>query len=102
MIRMIRSVYKSMGPLLLRHAHSCPRPLGPRYSGVRQLCSAIQVGKEGQQLVLYARDELSTQQIAALLARDLQPGDCYCLYGTVGAGKSVFRCILYCLDSGIC
>uniref|UniRef100_A0A383VCJ7 tRNA threonylcarbamoyladenosine biosynthesis protein TsaE n=1 Tax=Tetradesmus obliquus TaxID=3088 RepID=A0A383VCJ7_TETOB len=30
------------------------------------------------------------QHLAALLARDRRAGDCYCLYGSVGAGKSVF------------
>ena len=28
--------------------------------------------------------------LASHLAAELQPGDCYCLYGDVGAGKSVF------------
>jgi tRNA A37 threonylcarbamoyladenosine biosynthesis protein TsaE len=28
--------------------------------------------------------------LASLLASELRPGDCYCLYGDVGAGKSVF------------
>ena len=38
-----------------------------------------------------APKESATQRLASLLARDLQAGDCYCLLGDVGAGKSVFR-----------
>ena len=38
-----------------------------------------------------APEESATQRLACLLARDLQAGDCYCLLGDVGAGKSVFR-----------
>ena len=33
----------------------------------------------------------STRKLAALLARDARVGDCICLHGDVGAGKSVFR-----------
>ena len=38
-----------------------------------------------------AYEESATQRLAALLASDLRAGDCYCLFGDVGAGKSVFR-----------
>lgn len=37
-----------------------------------------------------APEESATKHLAALLARDLRAGDCYCLHGDVGAGKSVF------------
>lgn len=35
--------------------------------------------------------EVSTSRLAAAFARCLRPGDCYCLIGGVGTGKSVFR-----------
>ncbi len=35
--------------------------------------------------------EAATAALARKLASELRPGDCYCLYGDVGAGKSVFR-----------
>ncbi len=37
--------------------------------------------------------EQSTQKLAAILAGDARTGDFVCLYGDVGAGKSVFRCL---------
>lgn len=37
--------------------------------------------------------EQSTQKLAAILAGDARTGDFICLYGDVGAGKSVFRCL---------
>lgn len=41
---------------------------------------------------LLAPTELHLQQLAAQLAQTRNAGDCYCLHGSVGAGKSVFRC----------
>lgn len=38
-----------------------------------------------------APEESATKHLAALLAQNLRAGDCYCLHGDVGAGKSVFR-----------
>mmetsp|Transcript_37454 Transcript_37454/g.83355 ORF Transcript_37454/g.83355 Transcript_37454/m.83355 type:complete len:271 (+) Transcript_37454:38-850(+) len=38
----------------------------------------------------YAPSEESLGYLASLLAQNLSPGDCYCLHGDVGAGKSVF------------
>ncbi len=35
--------------------------------------------------------EQSTKKLAAILAKDARQGDCICLHGDVGAGKSVFR-----------
>jgi len=39
---------------------------------------------------LTAPTEAAMGALASLLASELRPGDCYCLYGDVGAGKSVF------------
>lgn len=46
------------------------------------------------QYSLRARSETATQRVAQLLAAEAQAGDCICLYGDVGAGKSVFRCAM--------
>ena len=35
--------------------------------------------------------EQSTRKLAAILAKDARLGDCICLHGDVGAGKSVLR-----------
>lgn len=42
---------------------------------------------------LTVASERGTAQIAHLLANERIAGDCICLYGTVGSGKSVFRCV---------
>ena len=41
-------------------------------------------------IVLHSENESQTQQIAAQLARGLQPGDLVALEGELGAGKTVF------------
>jgi len=41
-------------------------------------------------LRLLATSERGTAQLAGLLAADISAGDCYCLLGQVGAGKSAF------------
>lgn len=38
-----------------------------------------------------APTEAHLQYLASLMAQERNAGDCYCLYGSVGAGKSVFR-----------
>ena len=43
-------------------------------------------------MYILAPVEQSTRRLAAILAADARPGDCICLHGDVGAGKSVFRC----------
>ena len=40
---------------------------------------------------LVSPTERTTQQLACLLAQRATLGDCFCLYGDVGVGKSVFR-----------
>jgi type II secretory pathway predicted ATPase ExeA len=61
----------------------------------KQLChctsSAAPAAASAAAAVYLAPAEEHVQQLAALLARDRRAGDCYCLYGSVGAGKSVFR-----------
>jgi hypothetical protein len=42
-------------------------------------------------LRLLATSERGTEAAAAMFAADLRAGDCYCLVGEVGAGKSAFR-----------
>lgn len=42
-----------------------------------------------------APSEQHIQHLAAILAADRRVGDCYCLYGSVGAGKSTFRFALW-------
>lgn len=46
---------------------------------------------EGTKLRLVATSPLATQVVAHYFAASLLPGDCYLLYGDVGAGKSYFR-----------
>ncbi|GAX76104.1 hypothetical protein CEUSTIGMA_g3547.t1 [Chlamydomonas eustigma] len=41
-------------------------------------------------LVLYAINEEGMAALASAFSTILEPGDCYCLYGSVGAGKSVW------------
>lgn len=38
-----------------------------------------------------ATEEAATRYLSARLALDLRAGDCYCLIGKVGSGKSAFR-----------
>lgn len=46
---------------------------------------------EVSSLTVLAADERSMAVLAQMLVQqDLAAGDCYCLYGDVGAGKSVF------------
>lgn len=44
-----------------------------------------------QQYCFIATEESATQYLSSLLALDLRTGDCYCLTGKVGSGKSAFR-----------
>lgn len=57
---------------------------------------AQQCGSEDQppasHLSLLATSPAATELLAEYFASDLQPGDAYLLYGSVGAGKSYFRC----------
>ncbi|GMH40889.1 hypothetical protein BSKO_08793 [Bryopsis sp. KO-2023] len=46
--------------------------------------------KDDHKQVFVCPTEESTAQVAALFGKRLREGDCYCLYGDVGAGKSVF------------
>jgi len=54
---------------------------------------ASREGKSGaaeSKLCVLAPSEMDTQLIAEALASNNMAGDCYCLYGEVGAGKSAF------------
>ena len=57
----------------------------------RTLISSTTAAAASQQRLL-APTEAATQRVAECLASKLHAGDCICLYGSVGAGKSVFRC----------
>ena len=46
---------------------------------------------ESKRLCLLAPTVQDTEIVAGVLSADRQPGDCYSLFGSVGAGKSVFR-----------
>lgn len=48
-------------------------------------------GDNRNRLCFVAPEESATRHLAALLAQELRAGDCYCLHGDVGAGKSAFR-----------
>lgn len=52
------------------------------------------VDSAAQQLSVISPTEQSTNQLAALIAKRAIKGDCICLHGDVGAGKSVFRSVL--------
>jgi hypothetical protein len=58
----------------------------------RRCCSSAARTAQGQALAAVAPTESSLQHLADLLASVARRGDCICLYGRVGAGKSVFRC----------
>ena len=47
--------------------------------------------RDPSRLRMIAASRWATQLLAAYFARRLMPGDCYLLYGDVGAGKSYFR-----------
>ena len=68
---MIRLAHQRFGPLLFRGLGARIRHPEVNCWSLRQRLVAIKAENEESQLVLYARDEKSTQQIAALLARDL-------------------------------
>ena len=61
-----------------RPFHGCFRP-------------AVAAAVNRHQYCFVAPEESGTQHLAALLAKELRAGDCYCLLGDVGAGKSFFR-----------
>lgn len=69
----------------------CRGVLLPRVPTVRLCLRHIACTVRGQERHCFvAPEESATKHLAALLARDLRAGDCYCLHGEVGAGKSVF------------
>ncbi len=45
-----------------------------------------------QQMTVLATSPTATQLLAHYFACELRPADCYLLFGSVGAGKSYFRC----------
>jgi tRNA A37 threonylcarbamoyladenosine biosynthesis protein TsaE len=44
-------------------------------------------------LTVLAANPTATQLLAHYFACELRSSDCYLLYGSVGAGKSYFRCV---------
>jgi hypothetical protein len=71
-----------------RRFHQLPQLHAGRGEPPRRGCAA---SSAPQPLVAVAPSEASLQHLAELLASVAQQGDCICLYGRVGAGKSVFR-----------
>lgn len=65
--------------------------LRPRYRQPTLICKANN-GVSRSEIRLLVRSEDGMRSIATILATqtNLRPGDVYCLYGDVGAGKSVF------------
>lgn len=61
-----------------------------RSTRIYSTAAAVDSSRQQGELCLIAPTEQATSSLAAWLAQDVQPGDCYCLYGSVGAGKSVF------------
>ena len=57
----------------------------------RRQKSTVSAAVRRDQYCFVAPGEPATQSLASILALDLRAGDCYCLLGDVGAGKSVFR-----------
>lgn len=62
-----------------------PKPLVVRRRA-RQLCA-----QAARSQCFYAPRETDTAHLAVLLSRERLAGDCICLHGAVGTGKSVFR-----------
>ena len=57
---------------------------------------------EAQSLSIVAATPTATQLLATFFACELHPSDCYLLHGSVGAGKSYFRCRQSALASAAC
>ncbi|DBA99119.1 hypothetical protein WJX77_012605 [Trebouxia sp. C0004] len=69
----------------------CKSVLLPRRPAAREYLRYIACTVRNQERHCFvAPEESATKHLAALLAQDLRAGDCYCLHGDVGAGKSVF------------
>jgi len=62
------------------------------------LLTSASVGGVTSSITLRSESPHSTEVLAAYFASvSLSPGDCYLLYGNVGAGKSLFRWVDYVL-----
>eukprot|EP00884_Botryococcus_braunii_P004690 jgi/Botrbrau1/14221/Bobra.0254s0010.1 len=59
---------------------------------LRNRCSqrAFNISSITDSLSISSRTEETTEALAEILAQDLRPGDCYCLHGDVGTGKTAF------------
>ena len=79
--------------MLLRAAFSvkllCRAPL--TRSHLHRLSRQSRTAASAKQHCFIATEEAATQYLSSLLALDLRTGDCYCLTGKVGSGKSAFR-----------
>jgi hypothetical protein len=56
--------------------------------------AAARCAQKGFEICFISPTESSTGALASMLAQTARTGDCLCLYGDVGAGKSVFRWFL--------
>lgn len=85
-----------------------PWPRPPRRHMPCRVYSALSQpdGQADRAATFLAAGPQATQLLAFYLASDLEPGDCYLLYGSVGAGKSFFRwgrcryCVWHCVRWG--
>lgn len=85
------------GLTLLRrcyHANTHPfRRLKVAWALCKQRMCATAAHKNSTRTFL-SPTEQSTNRLAAYLAKEAEVKDCICLYGDVGAGKSVFRYLI--------
>ena len=52
----------------------------------------VTTSQQGSAVTLLSPYEQTTNRLAAIVASVSKAKDCVCLFGDVGAGKSVFRC----------
>src|SRR5690348_9311578 len=71
---------------LVRHCHGTAAA-----SNAPEAASVGQASGNTVEATFVAMSEPALQHLASMLADDRRAGDCICLFGAVGAGKSVFR-----------
>lgn len=82
--------------LMLLRAGLCSKvflcPAASSWQQHRRKCSCSSTSSAAlKQHCFIATEEAATRYLSARLALDLRAGDCYCLTGKVGCGKSAFR-----------
>ena len=89
------TVVSSRQPRTSRNGPAGPAPVNARhFKACYSVDSKVNDPMESHaisRLCLLAPTEQDTEIVADFLSTDRKPGDCYCMFGSVGAGKSAFR-----------